>query len=470
MKKFINCFRSGLLLCAAALTFVACGDDEPTPTPKPTDDIATDIQGTHFDESNETLTVLDAKAGQLSVTYTLTRSQAAGDLNVGVKVNKATEGLILPEVVRFKDGSTTATYTVSAPDSVSEGSTFEFEVELKNADQFSATGATRFSATIAFPKKQYARMWFRGLTDEYGYFLNDVFNLGNGRIIFPNFMNSGTTVTMLTDASAEGQHEVDVITTPSLKADDVNYPGTGDYYLYCWEADPNDPEAAGTWTQFYPHGKDARVSIDYMTFYVSHDDYFATVYDPAEGTGWFQLSEVMFSDKSAESYWLFLNFAIIDSYENDGYDYSEPEKQEVDPNSLEAFVGTYTFTGSEPYCDNANLTPGTTYEVEIYIENDELRMNGLLGQAYDANGTLESYLLGKYDAANDKVTFGDAAGQYVWESNLQAWYFVYKLPLSVERNADGSVARLTTNDTWAFWGLTDDWLSASYTGMVFEKK
>lgn len=477
MKKIFNYLRNGLMLCATAFAFTACGDDPveptPTPTPDPKEEIATDIQGAHFDETNETLTVLDATGEVRTVTYTLTREKTEGKILVGVETISATQGISIPDIITFEAGSATANFVVTAPAEVEAGSVYEFEVSLKNADQYAETGATRFSATIAFPKKQYARMWFSSLTDEYGYFLNDVYDLGNGKILFPDFMHSGTTVTLLTDASATGQHEVDVTTTPSLKADDENYPGTGDYYLYCWQEDPADPEADGTWTQFYPHGKDARVSIEYMTFYVSHDEYDATVYNPEKKSGWFQLSEVKFSDRGEESYWAFLNFVIVDSTEGDGFDYSEPEEIIVDPNSLEAFVGTYTFSGTEPYCDAENYTPAANYEVEIYIENDELRMNGLLGQAYDYNGENETYLVGKYNPETNEVTFGDGVtGQYVWETNMQKWFYVYDVKLAVERDDNGKVVRLHKDNTWYFYGLGDDnsWPSASYSSMSFQKK
>ena len=464
MKKTFKYFRQGLMLMAAALAFVACSDDPADPE-KPIIDpvVELDIQGAHFDESNETTSIL--LGDERSVSYTLTRNTDKGALTVPVKVLSASEGLNVPDVVVFKEGSATANYTVTAPQNVEEGSTYNFEVELEGADQFAENGATRFSATIAFPKKHQARMWFTGYVREYGYFLTDVYELGNGSFLFSDFMNSGTDFWVRYDKDATSTHEVSVTTEPSYIGMDEDAPGC--YYMSCWQEDPENPEGDGTWTQFYPHGKDARVNIEYMTMYVSNDGYQACVYNPENQSGWFYLSTVGFSDQATEKYWVLLNWVITDDPENDGFDYSEPDEVIIDANAMTKFVGTYTFTGTDPYCEDASMTPKANYEVEIYMENDELRMVGFLGTPTDYNYE-DSYFVGKWDEEAGTITFGDgAAGCYTYDGDI--WYYVYDFKLVVGEDETGNIT-LTKDGTWHFYGYGADWLDASYSSMKFVKQ
>ncbi len=467
MKDFMKYLRLGAMSLVAALAMASCSDDngEDQPGNGPDPIVVPDTQGAHFDETNETSAILIASEAGREVIYTLTRNTSEGDLTIDLEVISATEGLNVPTSITFANGSATAQYVVSAPASAKEGDTYSFEVSIVNADEF-AQGATRFSATISFPIKHYARMWFTGLVADYGYFLNEVYEL-DGSYLFPNFLESGTAVTVRYDKSLSETHECDLATTPYFQENDNDNPGC--YYLSCWQEVEDDEN--GIWTQFYPHGKDARNIIDYMTFYVSHDGYMASVYNPEGKSGIMLLSKIGFWNNEKETdkeyNWLNLNWILEDNPDNDGFDYSEPEPIVVDEDAVAMFEGTYTMTGTSPACDNADLVPPTTNTVEITIIDGEIRLSGIVGTAYDSNGEAQTYYTGKYNEEDGTLYFvnGSAStGSYEWSDELEQWFYTYDIKFTVEFDENGNVVALKNTSPWYFYGLGDDgsWPTASY--------
>lgn len=302
------------------MALAACQSEESF---QPGDPVAADCQEVHFDQSNETMAMLLAGSTERTVTYTLKRNQAQGELDVPIRVHKLDEGLTLDQSIHFADGDTTATLHITAPQEVQEGTTYDFDVELETTEANpykTDLGATRFSGSISFPRKRYARMWFTGMVDYLGYFLSEVYDLGNGSFLFSNFLESGTDLWVRYDRDATSTVECEVATEPNYIEQDTDNPGC--WYVYCW--DENKEENDG-YTVFYPHGKDAKVSITEMVFYVSTDGYQACVYNPAGQSGWACLSSILFSDKEQEMNWKYINWVFTDTPYEDGYDYQEPD-------------------------------------------------------------------------------------------------------------------------------------------------
>lgn len=339
MKNLINKILTALLVTSMAALETACSEQDETFEPGPT--VGGDCQNVCFAADNETVSILFANATERQVTYKVARSKAAGALTVPVRVINATDGLSLPATVDFADGQDTTIYVVSAPQEVSEGTSFQFEVML-DGDQANpyTEGAIRFSSTISFPKQKWGRMWFTGMTETLGYFLQGFYDLGNGSLLAPDFMQSGTDLWVRYDAAATSLVECDLQTSPSWIENDASNQGC--YYIYCYDEKKADDENYG-YTQFYPHGPNAKVTIKELILYVSHDGYNASVYNPASGSGWLQLSTVWFSDKSAESSWKFLNWVFVDDPEHDGYDYEEPDPTSLPTGTLLDCVGKFNF-------------------------------------------------------------------------------------------------------------------------------
>lgn len=297
----------------------SCSQKEEEFEPGPA--VSSTCQQVHFDADNEAVSILIASNPAREVVYTLSRQTSQGSLTVPVHVISASEGLQLPQTISFADGETSTTFVIGTPQQVEEGTSFDFEVMLEGDDVNPYTeGAMRFSGTISFPRKRWGRMWFSNYIENYGYFLQSFYDLGNGSLLAPDFLQSGTDLWVRYDASATTTVECDLQTSPSwIENDEAN---AGCYYIYCWDEDEKENDG---YTQFYPNGKDAKMYIKEMILYVSHDGYNASVYNPTTGSGWLQLSTVWFSDRSSEASWKFLNWVFTDDPENDGYYYGEPD-------------------------------------------------------------------------------------------------------------------------------------------------
>ena len=367
-----------LIYIAAIVACSACTSSDDSF--QPGDPVAENCQEVQFDKTNESMSMLLAGGTERTVTYTLSRNTAAGELDVPVRVHRADEGLVLDDNVHFADGQTTAQYHVTAPQEVQEGTTFDFDVELMTTEANpykTDLGATRFSGSISFPRKRYARMWFTGMVDYLGYFLTEAYDLGNGSFLFANFLESGTDIWIRYDRDATSTVECELSTDPSYVENDTDNPGC--YYVYCWDEDQEENDG---YTLFYPHGKDAKVYVKEFVFYVSTDGYQACVYNPAGQSGWACLSSVLFSDKDSEQNWKYINWVFTDTPYEDGYDYDEPDptnlpvgtvldataKFHFDDNGFKAFSQPATVVAKNYVCFSDFL--GSGKEVKVHYLGD----------------------------------------------------------------------------------------------------
>lgn len=312
--------KSYSIALLALMGFTACQqgiDDNFEPGPA----ITASCQEVHFDSSNEATLLMSATSTERTASYLLTRKQSQGALTVELKVHSASEGVSIPQSVTFADGAATTTLNITLPQEVSVGTSYDFDVELLG-DEVNPyiEGATRFSGSVAFPKVHSARMNFYNC-DDLGYFQQDCYELGGGRLLFPDFLHSGTDVTLLYDASAEDYAaEGTIVTSPSLVTDDSDYAGC--VMCYCWdESAPDDEEHNYGYTLFRPYGEGSVLTANYMCFYYG-DGW--TGFNPSTGYGWFGIMQVDFNIKSSTVYWTYLQFTLLDPAE-DTYDYKEPD-------------------------------------------------------------------------------------------------------------------------------------------------
>lgn len=156
--------------------------------------------------------------------------------------------------------------------------------------------------------------------------------------------------------------------------------------------------------------------------------------------------------------------------ENDLYlmDAVTGESGGSETNILDQFAGKYLFTGGNPSCDVAALAPAANYECEITVHGDELHMTGFLGEVED--GTTP-YYKGVYNEVLGTICFEcvDAYnGGYVVDPATGIYYYVYDFTLNVDRNEAGHIT-LSRDGAFYFYAYGNDWLSASYSSLFFEK-
>lgn len=154
--------------------------------------------------------------------------------------------------------------------------------------------------------------------------------------------------------------------------------------------------------------------------------------------------------------------------ENDYYLYDAiATKAGEDDTDLAQFAGKYIFTGTNPWCNDAAYTPAANYECEITVEGDELHMNGFLGQV-DNEGQ-SPYYKGTYNEVLGTVYFecgGTSDGGFVVDGDT--WYYVYDVTLNVGKNDAGHIT-LSRDGSWLFYAYGDDWITAGYDALFFEK-
>lgn len=307
-----------ILLGMTLTVLCACSNDNDNF--KPGANVPASCQEVHFDASNEAITMLDATSTQRTACYTLTRAKAEEQLTVPVTVRHAAEGLKMPETVEFADGELTTTFEVTAPADATEGMSFDFDVELQgdNVNPYHED-ITRFSGIIAFPKVRVARMYFNNMSKELGYFRQNCYDIGGGRLCFPDFMHSGTDVWMLFDEKAEYTVDATITTTPSWIEDDTSYAGCK--FVYCYDENLPEDDPNGGYTQFYPHGEGSVLTVTSLCFYYG-DGW--SGYNPLTGIGYFGVGEMNFNIRATTVYWSSIQFRFVDP-ETDDTDYSEPD-------------------------------------------------------------------------------------------------------------------------------------------------
>lgn len=440
-----------LLYILALVAMAACSSEE---TFQAGDAIPDGCQEVKFDTTNVNLSMLLASGTERSVEYTLSRKSGEGTLDIPVRVRHADEGLTIDKSVHFGEGETTALLHVTAPDEVPEGTTYEFDVELDSPHAnpyLLKQGATRFSAAISFPRKRYARMWFTGMLDYMGYFLTEAYDLGNGSFLFSNFLESGTDLWVRYDKNATSTVECELTTDPCYIEQDADNPGC--WYLYCWNEDKEDNDG---YTIFYPHGKDAKVSITEMIFYVTTDGYQACVYNPVSQSGWAYLSSVIFSDKGSEMYWKYLNWVFTDTPYEDGYDYDEP-----DPTNLPS--GTVLDATAKFHFDDNGLK--AFKQEAVVVAKNYVRFQDFLGSGkevkvrYLGDGTLE--VSSDYGYVADGIW-------YFRNQETQEWYDCYPTGNAAKR-LNVSIA-LHDKENYIDYSMTMNQMKLKFQDMIYNGK
>lgn len=381
MKKYTY-ILSSWALALASLLCAACSSEEVF---EPGPAVPQTCQGVHFALSEGSTAMLIAAEPERTALFTVKRNLTSGAISVPVRVISKADGLVIPGAVDFADGEATTLFAISTPQDVEAGTSFEFEVELEgdNVNPYTE-GATRFSGTVAFPKSRIARMNFTNAKAFMGYMRQEFYDLGNGRLIARNFLESGTDVTLIYDKDATETVDCTVTTSPSYVEADDTYAGCN--YVWCWdEKYSDDADHNYGYTTFYPHGRNAKTYISSLCLYYG-DEW--SVYNPTSGDGWIGISEIQFSTRENTNYWEWLNFKFVDEATDEETDYSEP-----DPTSLP--VGTVLNCTASLNYDDFGL--GSFSQTGVVVGKNYVRFDDFVGSGkkvtfrYNADGTTEVF-------------------------------------------------------------------------------
>lgn len=168
---------------------------------------------------------------------------------------------------------------------------------------------------------------------------------------------------------------------------------------------------------------------------------------------------------------LSFDHTVVYTSEDGDYFLSEASTSEAggtEENILDQFAGKYLFTGSNPSCQEDALAPAANYQCEITVSGDELHMTGFLGDVDDDN---TPYYTGTYNEVLGTIYFKcvDADnGCYVVDPATGIYYYIYDFTLTVGENEAGHIT-LSRDGVFNFYAYGSDWVTASYSSLLFEK-
>lgn len=413
--------KTFLTITLSTLLFGACASEdvfEAGPA------VPASCQEVHFDTAGEGTVMLIAAEPERTAHFTVMRNGTSGALTVPVKVISHADGITLPTTVEFADGENTTQFSVTTPQEVEDGTTFDFEVELEgdNVNPYTE-GATRFSGAVAFPKSRIARMNFTNAKAFMGYMRQEFYDLGNGRLIAKNFLESGTDVTLIYDKNATETVDCTVTTSPSYVQADDEYAGCT--FVWCWDEQyGEDADRNYGYTAFYPHGRDAKTYISSLCLYYG-DEW--SVYNPVSGDGWIGISEIQFSTREKVNYWEWLNFKFVDEATDAETDYTEP-----DPTSLP--VGTVLDCTASLNYDDFGL--GSFTQTGVVVGKNYVAFDDFLGSGkkvtirYNADGSTEVF--SDYGYVENGIWYFRDKASGAWHEGFASGH---RISLSIELNS-----------------------------------
>ncbi|MDO4210764.1 MAG: hypothetical protein Q4D23_03475 [Bacteroidales bacterium] len=265
--------------------------------------------------------------------------------------------------------------------------------------------------------------YYKNLVSYMGYMRQEFYDLGNGRLIAKNFLESGTDVTLIYDKNATETVDCTVTTSPSYVQADDEYAGCT--FVWCWDEQyGDDADHNYGYTAFYPHGRDAKTYISSLCLYYG-DEW--SVYNPVSGDGWIGISEIQFSTRDKVNYWEWLNFKFVDEATDAETDYTEP-----DPTSLP--VGTVLDCTASLNYDDFGL--GSFTQTGVVVGKNYVAFDDFLGSGkkvtirYNADGSTEVF--SDYGYVENGVWYFRDKASGAWHEGFAGGH---RISLSIELNS-----------------------------------
>jgi len=251
------------IMAMAALA--SCKKPSVDPTPKPDPDPDPDptpvvvVEDVFFSAENGDYCFYVGASDAKKAVVSVVRAEAKEAASFGIKVNSASEGVVVPESVSFKANENTATLEIAIPESAQVGEVYDFDISLKgenvNPSASSELGTLRCEGSVYLYRAVTLASRF-GKTDEsifayFGYFRQNVWILDSKTVILKSFMGSDHDVTIRADENAN------IISITSNQYDlytmDDGYGGTA--YWFCHPIEGSEDWFYDT---FYPKGNEQR--------------------------------------------------------------------------------------------------------------------------------------------------------------------------------------------------------------------
>lgn len=222
------------MLCFGGLFLAACSDDDNDYMPA--EPVKAGCQQVHFAASNSNTAILDSTKNEREVQLLCVRNTTSGTITVPVEI-VSQAGVTAASTVTFADGDSTAYLTLTAPEAISTGQSYAYEVRLTGdeVDPYAMTaGSNIFSGIISFPVTRVATMSISGHSGDLGYWKQDVFDLGGGKYYIANLMRSGVLLYLTVNSD-------NTLSISSPDIDDLclenNVYDTGDQIIYLCDPD-----------------------------------------------------------------------------------------------------------------------------------------------------------------------------------------------------------------------------------------
>jgi len=263
-----------------------------------------------------------------------------------IKVNSASEGVVIPETVAFKAGEAQAELVIEVPATAKTGDEYAFDLSLTganvNKEAVSENGTLRCEGSIYLYQLLNFRARFGSSTSKpefkvFGYFKQTGWKLNDKKVIVKDFLRSGHDLTITVgdgvDASSASYPEVTKYPVISLALSDYemlveSVDGEGDYY---WNCDKSE-----NYTTYFPR-EDTQRNIYWMSMNVDKSTSYSFYYNrnKTDKASWLEYIRIYLGDfyikttADATDYTnysgSYIYFSILSDEEYAAVDWSLPE-------------------------------------------------------------------------------------------------------------------------------------------------
>lgn len=387
-KSIILAMAMAVAVCMGA---VSCSKDDPKDDPKKEDPI--EVADVFFSAENGDYCYYIGASGTPEAKLTVIRSNSTIAAEYAIKVVSADKGVTIPESVKFAEGQTSTTLTITAPAGSAAGTVLSFEImftgENVNPSANSTEGTLRCEGTFYFYKEIVSCATFvpyssGDISDYMGNMKQVIWQLDATTFIAKNFLGTEHDLRIIIDAATK---DIKTIVYDGFDLyTEIDSDGGTMYYF--WD-DPNQ-----VWEEFSPKG-DRRI-ISSLILYA--DAGYSAYVEGSTPYIYFSVPSVTFYSETdnidKEFQWQYLCF----------YFYSEET------------MSTLDFTGFPEV--SASIYPDPVYSetekdgmvpIQVYLENEGIDLDTQYGNATDTGFEIPNFM---YSDCSLKIILKDTYADF----------------------------------------------------------